>query len=80
MVKVATKIESANFFACEHWVERVSTFGVVLYRNQLPVHFNLHFGELLRDNYINDKNNLAENYIPKCYKVKRFFNIIQLFF
>ena len=30
LVKVATKIESAKFFACELWVERVGTFGVVL--------------------------------------------------
>ena len=34
LVKVAAKVESANFFACELWVERVTTFGVVLYRNQ----------------------------------------------
>ena len=34
MVKVTAKIESAKFFACELWVERVGTFGVVLYRNQ----------------------------------------------
>ena len=34
LVKVLAKIESANFFACELWVERVGTFGVVLYRNQ----------------------------------------------
>ena len=33
--------------------------------------FNLHFGELHSDNSINAKNNLFENYIPKCYKVKR---------
>ena len=58
-------------FACELWVERVGTFGVVLYRNQCPVHFNVHFGELHSDNSINDKNNLFEYYIPKCYKVKR---------
>ena len=32
---------------------------------------NLHFGELHSDNSINDKTNLFENYIPKCYKVKR---------
>ena len=35
------------------------------------MNFNLHFGELHSDNSINDKNNLFENYIPKCYKVKR---------
>ena len=34
LVKVLSKIESAKFFACELWVDRVSTFGVVLYRNQ----------------------------------------------
>ena len=34
LVKVAAKIESAKFFACKLWVERVGTFGVVLYRNQ----------------------------------------------
>ena len=34
LVKVAAKIKSAKFFACELWVERVGTFGVVLYRNQ----------------------------------------------
>ena len=35
------------------------------------MNFNLHFDELHSDNFINDKNNLFENYIPKCYKVKR---------
>ena len=34
LVKVAAKIESAKFFACELWVERVGTFGEVLYCNQ----------------------------------------------
>ena len=34
------------------------------------MNFNLHFGELHSDNSINDKNNLFENYIPKCYTVK----------
>ena len=34
LVKVAAKIDSAKFFACELWVERVVTFGVVRYRNQ----------------------------------------------
>ena len=34
LVKVAAKIESAKFFACELWVERVGTFGVVLYLKQ----------------------------------------------
>ena len=35
------------------------------------MNFNLHFGKLHSDNSINDKNNFFENYIPKCYKVKR---------
>ena len=34
LAKVSAKIESAKFFGCELWVERVGTFGVVLYRNQ----------------------------------------------
>ena len=34
LVKVASKIESAKYFACELWVERVGTFGEVLYRNR----------------------------------------------
>ena len=35
------------------------------------MNFNLHCGELHSDSSINDKNNLFESYIPKCYKVKR---------
>ena len=35
------------------------------------MNFILHFCELHSDNSINDKNNLFENYIPKCYIVKR---------
>ena len=31
----------------------------------------MHFGDLHSNNSINDKNNLFENYIPKCYNVKR---------
>ena len=42
-------------FACELWVERVGTFGVVLYHIQWLVNFNLHFDELSSDNSINDK-------------------------
>ena len=34
LVKVSANNKSAKFFACELWVERVGTFGVVLYRNQ----------------------------------------------
>ena len=33
-VKFAAKNINAQFFACELWVKRVGTFGVVLYRNQ----------------------------------------------
>ena len=35
------------------------------------MNFNLYFGKLHSDNSINDKNIFFENYIPKCYKVKR---------
>ena len=35
------------------------------------MNFNLHFGELHSNNSINDKNIFFENYIPKCYRVKR---------
>ena len=34
LVKVSAKIEGAKFFACELWVERVGTFGVVPFCNQ----------------------------------------------
>ena len=33
-VKVAAKNISTKFVACDFWVERVGTFGVVLYHNQ----------------------------------------------
>ena len=68
---VAAKILSAKFLASELWVERVSTSGVVLYRNQWPVDFILHFGELHSKSSIRYKLTLFENYIPKCYIVKR---------
>ena len=44
--KVSTKIKNTIFFACKLWVKRVCTFGVVLYRNQWPVNFILHFAKL----------------------------------
>ena len=51
-VRVAAKNINAKFFACELWVKRVGTFGVLLYRNQLPVNFILHFAELHIDSSI----------------------------
>ena len=33
-VKATAKNINAKFFACELWVKRVGTFGVVLYLNQ----------------------------------------------
>ena len=42
-MKVAAKHMNAIFFACELWVKRVGTFGVVLYRYQRPVNFTFHF-------------------------------------
>ena len=34
LVKLAAKSINAKCIACELWVERVGTFGVVLYCNQ----------------------------------------------
>ena len=45
-VKFAAKNINAKFIACDFSVKRVVTFGMVLYRNQWPVNFNLHFAEL----------------------------------
>ena len=80
LVKVSAKLESSKFFACELWAERVGTFGVVLYQNQWPVNFNLHFDKLHSDNSINDKKNLFENYMPKSYKVKSILISFNCFF
>ena len=41
-VMVAAKNINAISFACELWVKRVGTLGVVLYRNQFPENFILH--------------------------------------
>ena len=46
------------------------TEGVVLYRNQLPVHFILHFAELQIGNSIKYKKTLFENNFLKCSNVK----------
>ena len=67
---MAATILSAKFFACELWVERVGTFCVILYRNQWPVNFILHFSEFHSDSSIRYKITLFENYIHKCYIVK----------
>ena len=63
----------SNFIACDVSVKRVVTFGVVLYRNQSPVTFNLHFAELQIDSseLSNTKNFLFGNYSLKCNKAKR---------
>ena len=68
---MAATILSAKFIACELWEERVCTFGEVLYRNQWPVNFILHFSEFQSDSSIRYKITLFENYIHKCYMVKR---------
>ena len=70
-VKVAAKNINANFFACELWVKRVGTFGVVLYHNQCPVNFVLYFAELHTSNSIRYENTLFGNYFLKCHIVKR---------
>ena len=48
----------------------VGTFGVVLYRNQLPVNFILHFDELHIDCSVRYEKTLFGNYFLTCYKVK----------
>ena len=70
-VKVAAKNINAKFFACELWVKRVGTFGVVLYRNQWPVNFILHSSELHIDSSIRYENALYRNCFLNCYIVKR---------
>ena len=62
---------NAIFFACEFWVKRVGTFGVVLYRNEWPVIFILHSAELHIGGSIGYKNALYGNYFLNCYIVKR---------
>ena len=52
---MAATILSAKFIARELWVEMVGTFCVVLYRNQLPVNFILHFSEFYSVSSINTK-------------------------
>ena len=78
--KVAAKHINAKFFACELWVKRVSTLGVVLYRNQWPVNFILHFTVLHIGSSIRYKNTLFWNYFLNCYIVKRILISFQLFF
>ena len=66
-VKVAAQnLIAKRFLACELWVKRVGIFGVVLYRNQWPVNFILHFADL----HIGYENTLFGNYFIKCYKAK----------
>ena len=57
-IKVVAKNKYAKFFACELWVKRVGTFGVVLYRNQCPVNFILYFAKLYIGSSIKYKNTL----------------------
>ena len=53
------------FFACELWVKKVGTFGVVLYCNQWPVNFILHFAELHIGSSIKYKNTSIKKYFFK---------------
>ena len=69
-VKVTAKIIHAIFFACELWVKRVGTFGVVLYRNQWPVNFIWRSAGLQIGSSIRYEKALYENYFLNCYKVK----------
>ena len=43
---------------------------MVLYRNQRPVNFILHFSDLQSGSWIRNKTALFENTFFKCYKVK----------
>ena len=79
-VKVATENKNAIFFPCELWVKRVCTFGVVLYRNQWPVHFLLYFADVHIGRSIKYENTLFKYYFLKCYNSPKKFNILQLFF
>ena len=69
--KVSTKNKNTIFFACKLWVKRVCTFGVVLYRNQWPVNFILHFAKLHIGSSIRYENTLLKYYFLKVYIVKR---------
>ena len=69
---VAAKTLNAKVFACYLWVNRVSTFDVVLYRNQRPVNFILHSAELHIGSSIRYENASYGNYFLNCYIVKRF--------
>ena len=44
---------------------------MVLYRNQSPVNFSLHFAELHSGISIRHKTSLFENYFHNCYRVKK---------
>ena len=59
--KVVAKNKNAKMFACELWVKRVGIFGVVLYRNQWPVNFILHFAKLHIDGSIRYESTLFKN-------------------
>ena len=70
-VKVAAQNLNSKCFACELWVKRVGTFGVVLNRNQWSVNFILHSAELHIGSSIRYLNALYGNYFLNCYIVKR---------
>ena len=69
-VKVSAKNVNVKIFACELWVKRVGTFGVVLYHKQWPVNFILYFLHI--GSSIRYENNLFGNYFLNFYIVKRF--------
>ena len=61
---------NAKFCACELLVKRVGTFGVVLYCNQWPANYILHFAELHIGSSIRYENILFGNHFLKCYIIK----------
>ena len=74
------KNKNAKYFACELWVKRDGTFGVVLYRDQWPVNFILHFAELHIGSSIRYENTLFKKYFFQMLYSQKKFNILQLFF
>ena len=68
------------FFACELWVKRVGTFGVVLYRNQWLLNFILHLTELHIGISIRYENTLFKKCFFQMLYSQTKFNILQLFF
>ena len=71
-VKVSAKYINAKIIVCELLVNRVVTFGVIMYRNQRQVNFILHFAELHFGRSIRCKHILLEIIFSNVIKLKEF--------